>query len=249
MQHDISILIIEDDAMWSQSLKNNLIDFGFTVVGTPNSFETAVTALNGLNYDIALLDINLNNRNEGIELGKMLSNLYHKPFIFITGSFDQHTMHQAVEAKPSAYLTKPVNPVSLYVTIQSALNNFSNKTVAVAAKPADTEVESFFVKLGDKYKKISWKDVVYLTSDKNYTVIFNAADKKEYYIRSSMNRTLQYIVPKHLQSKFIQVNRSETVQLPFITELMADEVYTQYKAFTVSENYIKELKKQLNIIA
>lgn len=249
MQHDISILIIEDDAMWSQSLKNNLLNFGFKVVGTPNNFEGAIAALNSLTYDIALLDINLNNRNEGIELGKMLHNLYHKPFIFITGSFDQHTLDQAVEAKPSAYLTKPVNPVSLYVTIQSAINNFNNKNVAVAAKPAEADSESFFVKLGDKYKKISWKDVVYLTSDKNYTVVFNAADKKEYYIRSSMNRTLQYIVPRHLQGKFIQVNRSETIQVSFITELMADEAYTQYKAFSVSENYIKDLKKQLNIIA
>ncbi|QKJ32766.1 response regulator transcription factor [Mucilaginibacter mali] len=249
MQHDISILIIEDDAMWSQSLKNNLVDFGFTVVGTPNTFQNAITALNSLNYDIALLDINLHTRNEGIELGKMLTNLYRKPFIFITGNFDKQTMDQAVEAKPSAYLTKPVNPVSLYVTIQSAINNFNNKTVAIAAKPGETDSDSFFVKLGDKYKKINWKDVVYLTSDKNYTVIFNAVDGTEYYIRSSMNRTLQYIVPKHLQGKFIQVNRAETVQLSFITELIADEVYTPYKTFTVSENYIRDLKKQLNIIA
>jgi DNA-binding response OmpR family regulator len=249
MQQDISILIIEDDTLWAECLKDNLTDFGFIVAGTPDSFENAIVALNRLSYDIVLLDINLHGRHEGIELGKMLSELYHKPFIFITANFDQPTLNLAINAKPSAYLTKPVNPASLYVTIQTAISNFNiNKTAA----PAETQAivsEEFFVKLGDKYKKINWKDVVYLISDRNYTLLFNAADQKEYYIRSSMNRTLKYIIPADMQSRFIQVNRGEAVQLSFIQELKADEIITPYKRITAGDTFIRDIRRQLNIIA
>lgn len=250
MQQDISILIIEDDLPWAEALKDNLTDFGFSVAGMADSFANAVIALNSLNYDIVLLDINLHGRNEGLELGKMLSELYRKPFIFITANFDQQTLDTAVSAKPSAYLTKPVNPASLYVTIQTAISNFStNKTVPSSPVAHAPIGEDFFIKVGDKYKKINWNDVVYITSDRNYTLLFSAADKTDHYIRSSLNRTLRYIIPAHLQSKFMQVNRGEAVQLSFIQELVADEIITPYKRLTVGDSFIRDIRKQLNIIA
>lgn len=249
MQQDISILIIEDDLLWAEGLKDNLIDFGFSVAGSADSFTSAVVALNSLSYDIVLLDINLHGRNEGLELGKMLSELYHKPFIFITANFDQQTLDRAVSAKPSAYLTKPVHPASLYVTIQTAISNFSQNKTPITTQPPTTTGEDFFVKVGDKYKKINWHDVVYITSDRNYTLLFNAVDKTDHYIRSSLNRTLRYIVPTHLQNKFMQVNRGEAVQLSFIQELVADEIITPYKRLTVGDSFIRDIRKQLNIIA
>jgi len=249
MQQDISILIIEDDTLWAEGLKDNLTDFGFSVVGLPDSFESAVIALNSRNYDIVLLDINLHGRSEGLELGKMLSELYRKPFIFITANFDKQTLDKAVAAKPSAYLTKPVNPASLYVTIQTAISNFSGQKTATAADLQPAMSEEFFIKMGDKYKKINWNDVVCLTSDRNYTLLFNSADQKNYYIRSSVNRTMRYIIPAHMQSKFIQVNRAEAVQLSFIQELVADEIITPYKRITVGDTFIRDIRKQLNIIA
>ncbi|MGZ3944662.1 MAG: LytR/AlgR family response regulator transcription factor [Mucilaginibacter sp.] len=249
MQQDISILIIEDDALWAEGLTDNLADFGFSVAGSADSFESAIVALNKLSYDIVLLDISLNGRYEGIELGKMLSELYHKPFIFITANFDKQILDLAINARPSAYLTKPVNSASLYVSIQTAISNFNANKTAVPAEAQAIKSEAFFVKLGDKYKKIDWKDVVYLVSSRNYTLLFNAADQKEYYIRSSVNRTLRYIVPQQLQGRFIQVNRSEVVQQSFIQELISDEILTPYKRFTVGETFLRNVRRQLNIIA
>ncbi|OCX52982.1 hypothetical protein BEL04_01245 [Mucilaginibacter sp. PPCGB 2223] len=249
MQQDISILIIEDDILWAEGLKDNLSDFGFLVTGSAYSFEKAVLALNNLNYDIVLLDINLQGRNEGLELGRMLTELYRKPFIFITADITKQTLDRAVDLKPSAYLTKPVNPASLYVTIQTAISNFGSGKIATADGPQTQAGEEFFIKVGDKYKRISWNDVVSLISDRNYTLLLNAADQKEYYIRSSMNRTLRYIIPAHLQSRFVQVSRAEAVQLRFIQELVADEIITPYKRITVGDTFIRDIRKQLNIIA
>lgn len=247
MQEEISVLIIEDEELWARSLAANLDDFGFTVAGTANNFETAITALNQRNYDIVLLDIHLNGKESGIEIGKMINTLYHKPFIFITGSMNNEVASAALQARPSAYLNKPVNPTSLFVTLQAAIRNFNDHISA--PKNADNQNDSFFVKQGDKYKKVFWKDVVCLRSEKNYTGVLNATDNTVCYIRSTLPKTLRYLVPLALQSHFVQVNRSEVVQLSFITELAKDEVKTAYKTFAVTESFMKELKEKLHILS
>jgi DNA-binding LytR/AlgR family response regulator len=248
MQEEITVLIIEDEELWARSLKANLDEFGFTIAGTANTFEAAVFALNQKNYDIVLLDIHLNGRESGIELGRMVHAFYERPFIFITASFDADIAKAAITAQPSAYLTKPVHPASLFTAIQTAIRNYTEKRVAVSPKEGAKE-DSFFVKQGDKYKKVFWKDVVSLSSEKNYTGILNAADGSTSFIRSTLPKTLKYLVPLSLQENFVQLNRSEVIQLSFIQELAKDEVITAYKTYTVSESHLKDLKERLRIFS
>ena len=108
MHQEIKVLIIEDEEIWMKSIATTLHDFGYTVSGIADNFEAAVELFNYADYDIALLDINLNSKNKGIELGRMMCTYYRKPFIFLTGSSDRHTLNDAINAGPSAYLTKPV---------------------------------------------------------------------------------------------------------------------------------------------
>jgi DNA-binding LytR/AlgR family response regulator len=247
MLNEISILVVEDEEIWTQQLRYILTDFGFNVVNTVSNLDDALATLSSCEYDIVLTDIRLNGRDSGIELGKIISNLYKKPFIFITASLG-HQMQQAAQARPSAYLPKPINPSSLYIAIQNAIDNFNNNQQPTG-KEADGEFTSFFVKQGTRYKKIDWKDVVYLSAGKNYTSVFNAPDKTEYYIRSSLQRILQFQVPRQLQKLFIQVNRSEAVQFSYVQEVVNNEVKTPFKSIAISDVYGKELKNRLNIIS
>lgn len=248
MQPEISVLIIEDEELWARSITANLDEFGFTVSGVAGNFESAISLLNRKNYDLVLLDIHLNGRESGIELGHMIYSLYKKPFIFITASHDAPTMQAAVAARPSAYLTKPVHPASLFATIHTAIRNFTYNTPAAPSYQQTTE-DSFFVKQGEKYKKVFWKDVVCLSSEKNYTGVLNAADGATSYIRSTLPRTLRYLVPAPLQSQFVQVNRSEMVQLAHIQELARDEVRTAFRSFMVTESHLRDLKEKLRILS
>lgn len=246
MENAISVLIVEDEEIWTQSLTLILNDFGYNVVNAANTVEAALAAFAADNFDLALIDINLNGLSSGIELGKIVSGLYHKPFIFVT-SDRAHSLKDAAMAKPSAYLTKPVNESSLFIAIQNAINNFSNNIVA-DPESNDEAFSSFFVKHGNRYKKIDWKDIVYLSAGKNYISAFNAVDKCEYYIRGTLQKTMRDIIPEQMKKQFIQVNRSEVVQFSFIQEVMADEVKTQYKNFPVSESLNKELRKRMRIV-
>lgn len=247
MNEEIKVLIIEDEEMWATAIAANLNDFGYQAAGFANTFEAAVKLLATSEFDIVLLDIHLNGRSTGIEVGKMIHSIYRKPFIFITSNMDRQTTDLAIQAHPSAYLTKPVNPVSLVVAIQNAINNFT-ENLAVSHDAPAKDTDFFFAKLGNKYRKINWSNVVYLRSEKNYTCIYHAPDKTEYFIRSTLPKTMSYIIPEFLKKGFFQVNRSEVVQLPFVSEFSGDEVKTIYRNFSISENRIKELKDILHLV-
>lgn len=245
MQSDISVLIIEDEETWMEQIKYHLGQFGYAVVAYAYSMEQAVTAITANNFDIALLDINLNGKNSGIELGKLISQTLKKPFIFITSSIHDGILADTAAAYPSAFLTKPFNPATLYISIQSALHHFSTGQTSVQAKP---DAESFFVKLGNKYVRVDWQEVVCLRSEVNHTNIITR-DGNTYLIRSSLQRALQHIVPEALKKNFVQVNRAEVLQVKYIDKIIDDEVIALGHSYSITESFLKNLKLQLNILS
>ncbi|MFY7965859.1 MAG: LytTR family transcriptional regulator DNA-binding domain-containing protein, partial [Chitinophagaceae bacterium] len=127
-----------------------------------------------------------------------------------------------------------------------AFNNFEEKKVA--QNETATKSNSFFVKVGNKYKKIEWQKVVALISDKKYTKILVANDNVEYFIGNTLPKTLQNILPPHLQNNFVQINRAEVVNTEYITELKSSTITTLHHIFEATDGYLPELKNRLNLV-
>lgn len=248
MNELIKVIIIEDQEVWFKTLQLYLNDFGFEIIANASDTNDAINIISKNDYDIALVDINLKDNSNGIELGKMLSSVYNKPFIFITGNQDSHTLEQAIQAKPSAYLLKPVNKTSLLVAIQNAIQNHQQQTLPASTEKQNEVKDFVFVKTGNKYKKIYWKDVVSLSSDGNYTKLFCSAEKQDFFIRSTVPNTVKYYLPVTIQNKFVQINRSQMVNIDFMNEVTNDSIVTPFGTFVYSGLQVKELKKRLNIL-
>lgn len=183
----LSVLVIEDEEIWSTTLELCIRDFGFELAGIANTFEKAITALNKRDYDIVLLDISLDSEKTGIEIGKLINSLYKKPFIFITASYNHHSLQEAIEVRPSGYLSKPISDNSLFITIQNAISNFENHRQASAAPPEQQCANtSFYIKQGNSYNKVEWADVVSLSVEQNYTRVLTRHSKAGYLIRSTL---------------------------------------------------------------
>jgi len=244
----IRIIIVEDEPIWAMQIRLLADQFGFEVAGCFSDSASAITGLSTTTFDIALLDIEMDGKNVGIELGKLIAHLYKKPFVFITGSLDKHTAQEALTAKPQAYLTKPVHATSLYVAIQQALDNFQQNTVAVVNQSTNS-VASFFVKVGNSYKKIMWNDVLALESDKKYTKVYleNHVDT-HYYIGSTLTKTIEHIIPQNFINCFVQINRSEVINIDYVKEIKFNTIITSTKQFEASEGYLSNVKKRLNFI-
>jgi len=248
MRENISVLIVEDELIWSRIHEQYLKSLGIHVAGIATGVAEAIDAFKNISFDVALLDIHLNGSQSGIELGKMLTSVYNKPFVFLTGSHGGHEMQEAVAARPSAYLTKPVHTSSLYIAIQNALQHFPDRSVPENNGKDDT-LQSFFVKSGNRLLKIDWKDVVYLAAGKNYVSFYNVQDRLEYQVRGSLQHAMSHIIPPAMQHLFVQVNRGEVIQLPYVREICADKVVTPYKTFSLSEGYSREIRKRLRILS
>lgn len=242
---EIQVLIIEDDPITADSTSLMLKEFGFTVKGIAHTLEAAISLLNKEQFDIALVDIDLNGTRSGIEIGTLITNLYRLPFIFITGITDSTIIAEAVKAKPAAYLVKPPNSATLYACVQTAIQNFSLQKTGSLQQTEQNDF--FFIKSRNKLKKIFWKDVVLMSSADNYTVL-SLTDKSEHYLRSSLAMTLKFQLPKQFQNLFIQVNRGEAVQVDFITEIEEDELSTPIRKIVITKAFLKDVKQRLNIL-
>ncbi len=245
-REEIRVAIVEDEALIANLTRNNLTDLGYTVAWIAGNFESAVSQLNLQDYDIVLLDIDLNGSNSGIEIGKLIRNFYKKPFIFITSNTAPETIAEAVNAYPAAYIVKPFHPSGLVGAIQIAIANFTEAKTPTSAN--NRRPDYFFVKSGKKYLKIDWKNVAYLRASENYTNIFNIADRNTYALRSSLSKTIGFLLPDDLKNAFIQINRAEAIRPSDILEFNNNEIKTAYGTFTITDGFIENLMSKMVFI-
>lgn len=59
MESEISILIIEDEALIAQNIKMQLESFGYSIAGVCYKFNAALKAIEEVDYDLVITDINL----------------------------------------------------------------------------------------------------------------------------------------------------------------------------------------------
>lgn len=247
MNTPVSVLIVEDEPIWAKQLEINLTQLGYTIAATYTQAAEVLVNIEKISFDIALLDIRMSGINAGIGIGKMIGSQLQKPFIYITSGNDKDTIDEAIVSKPSAFLIKPVNETSLYVAIQTALDNYS-KSITANSLQAATNSDSFFVKHGNGYSRVDWKNVVALQVEGRYTKLITSQPNEQYLIGSTLSKTLSVIVPKHLQSLFIQINRTEAINSAYITTLKGNELICEGQRYVVSENYLLGLKKALPIV-
>jgi len=122
----LKIFIVEDELIIAESLKLILKSLGHLCVGTTNSILMAESVIKGGEVDLILLDINLNGKNEGIELGKLCYK-NKQSFLYITSYSDRDTVIAAKETKPGGYLNKPFTPQDFMIGIEMATINHSEE--------------------------------------------------------------------------------------------------------------------------
>lgn len=185
------ILIIEDEILIADYLKELLLEENFTEVEMANDKEEADVQMKAFNPDIILMDINLHGKNSGIDLAKSMSD--YASVIFITGQNDPTLMTQAFETAPEAYLTKPIKKDDLIAAIRLIAYKQQNKYITV--------------KDGYNVVKINLKSVLFVKSENNYIDI-QLKDKKY-----SIRQTLEHFIKDIQSEQFLRVHRSYIVNV------------------------------------
>ena len=85
------ILVAEDDVLIALSLQQTLSLFGFEVVGIAATVSDALCLAQNTRPDLAIFDIELAGKRDGIEGAALLRSLLDIPVVFLTGQGDEAT--------------------------------------------------------------------------------------------------------------------------------------------------------------
>jgi DNA-binding response OmpR family regulator len=115
------ITIVEDDEITALNLKLSLKKQGYEVVSVYDNAAVAKSKISADKPDIIIIDISLQESNDGIDLAKHIRKKHNLPFIFLTSYSDDEIISQAKLTEPYGYIVKPFDPNSLHATLQMAL--------------------------------------------------------------------------------------------------------------------------------
>lgn len=100
------ILVVEDERITAEDIKDGLISLGYKVPGVVYSGEDAVIKAGELRPDLVLMDIRLEGEMDGIEAAEEIKKHYDIPVIYLTAYSDESTLERAKKTEPSGYVLK-----------------------------------------------------------------------------------------------------------------------------------------------
>lgn len=124
------ILIVEDEALVAAMIREALSGTKFRVTAVAFDADAAYQYLDRQPVDAALLDINLNGKMAGINIGRHIRDHHHIPFLYLTAHADEQTLHQAKVTQPAGYIVKPFTERDIRAGLEIALYNFHQQQTA-----------------------------------------------------------------------------------------------------------------------
>jgi len=123
MTEKIRILVIEDEALVADDMREMLNGIGYEVPGVADTGEGAIALADEQRPDLVLMDINLSGTMDGITAGGEIRSRWGIPVIYVTAFATQAIIDRAKKTTPSGYILKPFNERQIQTAIEIALYN------------------------------------------------------------------------------------------------------------------------------
>jgi PAS domain S-box-containing protein len=116
----IRVMVVEDEIVVSEDLQQRLREQGYDVAGAADTAADAIRLATLILPDVALMDIMLHGKAEGIDAAEYLRGQLDIPVVFLTAHSDSATLQRARQTDPSGYIVKPFEDAQLRVAIDMA---------------------------------------------------------------------------------------------------------------------------------
>jgi DNA-binding LytR/AlgR family response regulator len=203
----VKIAVVEDEIIIADNICESLDALGYNVLEPAISFTEGKELIDTELPDIAILDIHLSGRKDGVDLALYIKENHDIPFIFLTAHADKATVERAKIVNPPAYLIKPFTKEELYSSIEVALFNHEQNKI----QEGKIEQKKYvFIKQKTHFLKLKLADILFLKSDHVYVEIHTVQNEK-YVLRESLAD-----FESKLNTDFIRVHRSYIVNFTHI---------------------------------
>ncbi len=117
----VKIMVVDDEVIVVEDLKNRLVDLGYSVVATAHTGEDAIAKAEETRPDLVIMDIHLRGEMDGIEAAEEIGGRFGISVLYLTAFSDDETLNRAKATLPFGYLLKPFVERELHSTIEMAL--------------------------------------------------------------------------------------------------------------------------------
>jgi DNA-binding LytR/AlgR family response regulator len=241
----LKIGIVEDDMIIAGAISEMLLEIGYDVPDNATRYSEAIALIENEKPDLLLLDINLVGQMDGIDVADTVMKKFGIPFIFLTANMDSATIQRAKLVRPSAYLAKPVTKDQLYSAIEIAFSNYNSDVAQSASQQKDAQPsarDSVFIKDGHSFRKVYYKELIYLESDSNY-VSLHLNNGKKILVRS----TLDDFINQLDAGLFFRVHRGYAVNTSLIDGVYPAEISVSGVKIPVGRTYKELLREKLGL--
>jgi PAS domain S-box-containing protein len=140
MPHSAAILVVEDDKVFSNYLKN-LLGFNGYRIQLAETGQEALKCISREEADLVLMDIGLPDMDGRSLLKCIGTDAPDTPVILMTGDASIESATKALQSGAFDYLAKPLEPGKLFKTIQNALDRsqIEKQRRAAVAKLGESE--------------------------------------------------------------------------------------------------------------
>lgn len=136
------ILIVEDEQIVGENLRENLLDNGYSVPVLPCvSGEEAVRKAREIQPDLILMDIKLEGEMDGVEAVERIRKDMNVPVIYLTAYSNDGFLERAERTGPSGYINKPYRTNDVLANVRMAL--YKHKMEIDKTKEKDADVKEF----------------------------------------------------------------------------------------------------------
>ncbi len=224
----IKILIIEDEVLISELIKNYLVSFGFSHVYLAHTKKQSIEIIDLVNPDLILLDLHLQQPKDGLDIAKMIDERGGPPYIFITANADMLIIQEAINTKATSYITKPVKKTDLFAAIQIALK--------LKFKP---ETSFLLIKENNTNLKLDFDEILYIEGSSNYINIFTKTQKVV------TRQSLEWAELELPENLFMRIHRSYIINLRAVQRTNSKSVFIRDMEIPISRVNVSKMTDYL----
>jgi len=259
MDNQIRVLVIDDEPLARQRLKNLLNDIhAIKLEGVCKTGEEAVKKIDELEPDIIFLDIELKDMTGFDVLDKISTK--KKPLVIFVTAYDEFAL-KAFDNFAFDYLLKPFKDERFFKSTSNALDYIKNNKplydeklseLLSYLKGSSNESKNNYkknipIRLGNKISFLKLSDIKYILASGYYAEIYT--DDKKHLMRESLTKLSTELDP----TNFVRVHRSTIINLKFVHELInsnfgdMDVKMKDQKLFRISKSYKKDFLNKMGV--
>lgn len=117
---NLRIVVVEDEIFIRLDLMTHLGTAGHKIVGTADSAEDALSAVERERPDVVLMDVRLSGERDGIDAALEIWRRFSIRSLFVSANLDAAARSRAAAANPIGFLEKPFTRANLLAAVAAA---------------------------------------------------------------------------------------------------------------------------------